>query len=140
MYTRVSRTEMKSSDLGRRTDRQPISTSICQSQEILQLTVNLKGTIDAHDIVLAVVMITNLKMQRHGVTTISNHRRTSYRPTVQGSASPLKTMVSLSRPVTGVGGLSSPRGKSPSHSSSCTGTHIPNEDVFVTNFDLLAPI
>lgn len=28
---------------------------------------------------------------------------------------------------------------SPSHSSSCTGTHMPNEDVLVTRVDLLAP-
>jgi hypothetical protein len=63
---------------------------------------------------------------------------TSYFPTSQGKVFPLKITVPFleSR---GDGGRARPKNTSPSHSSSCTGTHMPNEDVFVTNVDLLAP-
>ena len=106
----------------------------------IQHAVNFEWSFHTHDIVLAIMVVSNLKTLESRCDIQCTVRKfTSYRPTSQGKLLALKVTVPSSASRCELETRVKPSGTSPSHSSSYTGSHMPIEAILVTSLDLLAP-
>ena len=102
--------------------------------------VSFEWSFHTHDIVLAIMVVSNLKTLESRCDIQCTVRKfTSYRPTSQGKLLALKVTVPSSASRCELETRVKPSGTSPSHSSSYTGSHMPIEAILVTSLDLLAP-